>query len=84
MTYKKLKEQFMLVVVGGIVVIVIMLCCLIIAIQSMKYTLNKIEIIDNHDEYIWYVDGNEVDYDQIDLNQYDMTFDIDKKEVYLH
>ena len=45
---------------------------------------NQQKIIDNHSEYTWYLDGREVDYDKINLNQYEITYDLDKNEVYLH
>lgn len=53
-------------------------------IQYWKDDANQQKIIDNHSEYTWYIDGKEVNYDKINLNQYEMTYDLDKNEVYLH
>ena len=34
-------------------------------------------------EYVWYIDNTQVEYQAINLNNYDVRYNMNKKEIYL-
>lgn len=40
-------------------------------------------VMESPEEYSFYLDGEDVDYDKIDLDQYKITYDLENKKVFL-
>lgn len=68
------------IILGGFI---IALCISINIASSMKNQLVKSQIEATPYEYTFYIDGTEIDYNKIDIEQYDMSYNMEKHEVYL-
>jgi len=52
--------------------------------EAEKEAKAEMEFIEtNAEEFSFYLDGVEVEYDNISLEQYDMDYDLDSKKVFL-
>lgn len=64
-----------------IVPILFMLAKEIITENKQLLEINKIE--ENHEKLTFYLDGKEVDFDKIDINLYQISYDMESGKVFL-
>ena len=75
-------ENFVLL--GVMIMVAALIPALILSPLAVKRASDKMaKIEENHNEITFYLDGEEVEYENIDLSLYQYTFDEEENKVFL-